>query len=64
MQGTAKDLGQTGHTIFRKMKPVIIRWAQPVDEQGSPIVPGGEVRIINDDEVIATLLEPDDVKHI
>tara|TARA_R100001377_G_scaffold83590_1_gene65394 strand:+ start:701 stop:1189 length:489 start_codon:yes stop_codon:yes gene_type:complete len=24
----------------------------------------GEVRIINDDEVIATLLEPDDIKHI
>ena len=27
-------------------------------------IDGGEVRIINDDEVIATLLEPDDVKHI
>ena len=25
---------------------------------------GGEVRIINDDEVIATILEPDDVKHV
>ncbi len=24
----------------------------------------GEVRIINDDEVIATILEPDDIKHI
>jgi co-chaperonin GroES (HSP10) len=27
-------------------------------------IDGGEVRIINDDEVIATILEPDDVKHI
>tara|TARA_R110000803_G_scaffold50983_1_gene105630 strand:+ start:908 stop:1345 length:438 start_codon:yes stop_codon:yes gene_type:complete len=27
-------------------------------------IDGGEVRIINDDEVIATLMEPDDVKHI
>ena len=27
-------------------------------------IEGGEVRIINDDEVIATLLEPDDIKHI
>ena len=27
-------------------------------------IDGGEVRIINDDEVIATLLEPDDVKHV
>ncbi|MDC1228820.1 co-chaperone GroES family protein [Octadecabacter sp.] len=27
-------------------------------------IEGGEVRIINDDEVIATILEPDDVKHI
>ena len=27
-------------------------------------IDGGEVRIINDDEVIATVLEPDDVKHI
>lgn len=27
-------------------------------------IEGGEVRIINDDEVIATLLEPDDVKHV
>tara|TARA_R110001606_G_C15170708_1_gene628125 strand:- start:247 stop:735 length:489 start_codon:yes stop_codon:yes gene_type:complete len=27
-------------------------------------IDGGEVRIINDDEVIATLLEPDDVQHI
>src|SRR6056300_107740 len=27
-------------------------------------IDGGEVRIINDDEVIATLLEPDDIKHI
>ena len=25
---------------------------------------GGEVRIINDDEVIATILEPDDIKHV
>jgi len=25
---------------------------------------GGEVRIINDDEVIATILEPDDVRHV
>tara|TARA_R100001594_G_scaffold46669_3_gene79734 strand:- start:5891 stop:6346 length:456 start_codon:yes stop_codon:yes gene_type:complete len=24
----------------------------------------GEVRIINDDEVIATILEPDDIKHV
>ena len=27
-------------------------------------IDGGEVRIINDDEVIATILEPDDIKHI
>ena len=27
-------------------------------------IDGGEVRIINDDEVIATLLEPDDVKQL
>lgn len=27
-------------------------------------IEGGEVRILNDDEVIATLLEPDDVRHI
>ncbi len=27
-------------------------------------IDGGEVRIINDDEVIATIVEPDDVKHI
>ena len=27
-------------------------------------IEGGEARIINDDEVIATILEPDDVKHI
>ena len=27
-------------------------------------IDGGEVRIINDDEVIATILEPDDVKHV
>jgi len=27
-------------------------------------IDGGEVRIINDDEVLATILEPDDVKHV
>ena len=27
-------------------------------------IEGGEVRIINDDEVIATIMEPDDVKHV
>ena len=27
-------------------------------------IEGGEVRIINDDEVIAKILEPDDVKHV
>ena len=27
-------------------------------------IDGGEVRIINDDEVIATLLEPADIKHV
>jgi co-chaperonin GroES (HSP10) len=27
-------------------------------------IEGGEVRIINDDEVIATILDPDDVKHV
>ena len=27
-------------------------------------ISGGEVRIINDDEVIATILEPDDIKHV
>ena len=27
-------------------------------------IDGGEVRIINDEEVIATILEPDDVKHV
>ena len=27
-------------------------------------IDGGEVRIINDDEVIATLLDPDDVKNV
>ena len=28
------------------------------------MIDGGEVRIINDDEVIATILEPDDVKQV
>jgi co-chaperonin GroES (HSP10) len=27
-------------------------------------IEGGEVRIINDDEVIATVLDPDDIRHI
>jgi co-chaperonin GroES (HSP10) len=27
-------------------------------------IEGGEVRIINDDEVIATIQEPDDIKHV
>tara|TARA_R110000737_G_scaffold1317_1_gene3858 strand:- start:846 stop:1337 length:492 start_codon:yes stop_codon:yes gene_type:complete len=27
-------------------------------------IDGGEVRIINDDEVIATILEPDDIKNV
>ena len=27
-------------------------------------IDGGEIRIINDDEVIATLLDPDDITHI
>ena len=27
-------------------------------------IDGGEVRIINDDEVIATLLNPDDIQHV
>ena len=27
-------------------------------------IEGGEVRIINDDEVIGTILEPDDIKHV
>jgi co-chaperonin GroES (HSP10) len=27
-------------------------------------IDGGEVRLINDDEVIATILDPDDIKHI
>ena len=27
-------------------------------------IDGGEVRIINDDEVIGTILEPDDIKHV
>ncbi len=27
-------------------------------------IDGGEVRIINDDEVIATILEPEDIKHV
>ena len=27
-------------------------------------IDGGEVRIINDDEVIATILDPDDIKHV
>lgn len=27
-------------------------------------IDGGEVRIINDDEVIATILEPTDIKHV
>ena len=27
-------------------------------------IEGGEVRIINDDEVIATILEPDDIKQV
>jgi co-chaperonin GroES (HSP10) len=27
-------------------------------------IDGGEVRVINDDEVIATLLEPDDIKNV
>jgi len=27
-------------------------------------IDGGEVRILNDDEVIATIFDPDDVKHV
>ena len=27
-------------------------------------IEGGEVRILNDDEVLATILEPDDIKHV
>lgn len=27
-------------------------------------IDGGEVRIINDDEVIATMLDPDDIQHV
>lgn len=27
-------------------------------------IEGGEVRIINDDEVIATIADPDDIKHV
>ena len=27
-------------------------------------IEGGEVRIINDDEVIATIIEPDDIQHV
>ncbi len=27
-------------------------------------IDGGEVRLINDDEVIATIMDPDDIKHI
>ena len=27
-------------------------------------IDGGEVRVINDDEIIATILEPDDIKHV
>jgi len=27
-------------------------------------IDGGEVRVINDDEVIATVLNPDDIKHV
>lgn len=27
-------------------------------------IDGGEVRIINDDEVIATILDPDDIQHV
>ena len=27
-------------------------------------IDGGEVRIINDDEIIATIIEPDDVQHV
>ena len=27
-------------------------------------IDGGEVRIINDDEVIATIIEPDDIQHV
>ncbi len=27
-------------------------------------IDGGEVRILNDDEVIATIIEPEDIKHV
>jgi co-chaperonin GroES (HSP10) len=27
-------------------------------------IEGGEVRVINDDEVLSTILEPDDIKHV
>ena len=27
-------------------------------------IDGGEVRIINDDEIIATIIEPDDIQHV
>jgi len=27
-------------------------------------IEGGEVRILNDDEIIVTIMEPDDVKHV
>ena len=46
-------------------KPLLERLPQPTRYSGSRFkIDGGEVRIINDDEVIATILEPDDIKQV
>ena len=47
-----------------KQKPLAERIPQPTGRySGSRFnIEGGEVRIINDDEVIATIVDPDDIK--
>ena len=56
-----KDKERFGNTPWCKEKS----WVCIGRYSGSRFkIDGGEVRIINDDEVIATVLDPDDIRHI
>jgi co-chaperonin GroES (HSP10) len=56
-----KDKERFGNTPWCKEKS----WVCIGRYSGSRFkIEGGEVRIINDDEVIATVLDPDDIRHI
>ena len=55
-----KDKERFGNTPWCKEKS----WVCIGRYSGSRFkIDGGEVRIINDDEVIATVLDPDDIRH-